>query len=114
MGLPVLQFLEPPRSQSLVDGLGLGGVRVVRAAGRRRLRGGQGSRPGVDGAVGGVLRLEAAVRRAGGRGGGGNGGGSSGGDGSGPVGERTSPADRGLVESPRRGLQSPRWSERQQ
>lgn len=83
MSLSVLELLQPPWSQSLVDGFSLAGAEVVGAAGRWRLGGreGAGGRdPGVDGAVGGVLRLELCLCGAcdrGGRGGyeGGAGGG---------------------------------------
>lgn len=111
MGLPVLELLQPPRPQPLVDGLDLATrAEVLGAAGGRRLggrQGGGGGRgPGVDGAVGRVLRQE--ERACGGRRCGRSGRGGDCGDGGGPAGQRPSPAAGGrLVEGPRWGVQSP-------
>ena len=125
MCLPVFQLLQPPRPQSLVDGLSLAGARLIRTAGGWGLRGrkaGRGRDLRVSGAVYRVLRLEPCQRGAGVCGGGGGakclGGGRgqrgagvgavSGSDGSdhgGPVGKRPGPG-RGLVEGSGRRLQS--------
>lgn len=124
----MFELLQPPRSQSLVDGFSLAGAEVVGAARGRGLwgrEGGGGRAPGVDGAVGGVLRLEPCLWGA--CGGGGRGGYLSGADGGerggggGDSGDSRSPVwycprsavdgHRGLVESPGRGLQSPRRPE---
>lgn len=58
VGLSVFKLLQPPRSQSLVDGFSLTGAEVIRAARGRGLWGREASRgrdPGVNGTVSGVL-----------------------------------------------------------
>lgn len=68
MSLSVFELLQPPRSQSLVDGFCLTGAEVIGAArgwGLGGRKGSGGRDPGVNGTVCGVLCLEPCLWGAG-------------------------------------------------